>query len=62
MNTVCMTVYKKYYDSIILHDEDVWDGEYRTYGEMWEGEHYSVVPDDHTNCACLNTCGLCIHK
>lgn len=24
----------------ILHDEDEWDGKYKTYGDMWLGEGY----------------------
>lgn len=29
-------------DEPILHDEDEWNGKYRTYGEMWEGEGYEI--------------------
>ena len=26
----------------ILHDEDMWGGKYRTYGEMWRGEGFAI--------------------
>ena len=26
----------------ILHDEDEWNGKYKTYGEMWDGEGYEI--------------------
>lgn len=29
-------------DDPILHDEDEWDGKYKTYGEMWDGEGYTI--------------------
>ena len=32
--------YRDWYDQPILHDEDMWDGRYKTYGEMWSGEGY----------------------
>jgi len=34
--------YKKWKDQPILHDEDIWGGKYRTYGEMWLGEGYTI--------------------
>lgn len=42
------TLYMTYLDyldwgsSPILHDEDEWNGKYKTYGEMWEGENYKI--------------------
>ena len=32
--------YRDWYDQPILHDEDMWDGKYKTYGDMWVGEGY----------------------
>ena len=29
-------------DQPILHDEDDWNGKYKTYGEMWKGEGYEI--------------------
>ena len=40
--TISKDVFEKWKDSPILHDEDEWDGEYSTYGEMWEGEGYTI--------------------
>ena len=34
--------YHDWYNEPILHDEDEWEGRYRTYGEMWEGEGYII--------------------
>ena len=34
--------YERFKDQPILHDEDMWNGKYRTFGEMWVGEGYSV--------------------
>lgn len=27
----------------ILHNEDMWNGKYKTYGEMWIGENYTIT-------------------
>lgn len=35
-------VYKAWKDQPILHDEDMWCGKYKTYGEMWIGEGYII--------------------
>ena len=34
-------VWAKYYNAPIMHDEDEWGGQYKTYGEMWEAEGYT---------------------
>lgn len=34
--------YLKFKDQPILHDEDMWNGKYRTFGEMWEGEGVGI--------------------
>ena len=34
-------IYDTWYDQPILHDEDHWNGKYKTYGEMWNGEGYT---------------------
>lgn len=35
-------IYINWKDQIILHDEDMWNGKYKTYGEMWVGEGYEI--------------------
>ena len=40
--TITKDTYYKYKDCLILHDEDDWDGKYKTYGEMWLGEGYRL--------------------
>lgn len=35
-------VYDAWRDQPILHDEDQWGGKYKTVGEMWAGEGYTV--------------------
>ena len=40
--TVDRETYEVWKDTPILHDEDDWDGKYATYGEMWQGEGYTV--------------------
>lgn len=34
-------IWAQYYNAPIMHDEDEWDGQYGTYGEMWEAEGYT---------------------
>ena len=34
--------YINWKDQIILHDEDEWNGKYKTVGEMWKGEGYEI--------------------
>lgn len=34
-------------DQPILHDEDEWNGKYKTWGEMWVGEGYKITHDGH---------------
>ena len=34
--------YDAWRDQPILHDEDQWGGKYKTVGEMWAGEGYTV--------------------
>ncbi len=35
--------YEVWKEQPILHDEDNWQGKYRTYGEMWIGEKYEII-------------------
>lgn len=35
-------IYMRWKDQPILHDEDLWDGKYKTFGEMWIGEGYHI--------------------
>lgn len=35
-------VFLEWKDQPILHDEDEWGGKYKTYGEMWKGEGYTI--------------------
>ena len=35
-------MFRDFHNSPILHDEDEWDGKYKTYGEMWFGEGYLI--------------------
>lgn len=39
---IAKEIYKGWKDQPILHDEDYWDGKYKTYGEMWIGEGYMI--------------------
>lgn len=43
MYIVSRAIYNEYKDQPILHDEDMWQGKYNTYGEMWEGENFAVA-------------------
>ena len=40
--TIDRDTYLNWKDQPILHDEDEWDGEYQTYGDMWIGEGYQI--------------------
>lgn len=40
--TINSKTYIEWHRQPILHDEDYWNGEYRTYGEMWRGEGYQI--------------------
>ena len=40
--TISYEIYNAWKDQPILHDEDMWDGKYKTYGEMWIGENYTI--------------------
>lgn len=42
MLTVSKDIYNEWKDQPILHDEDMWMGKYKTYGEMWVGEGAEV--------------------
>lgn len=42
MNYITMDDFLAWRDQHILHGEDEWDGMYKTYGEMWEGEGYMI--------------------
>lgn len=44
--TIDYNIYNLHYTDPILHDEDCWNGLYKTYGEMWEGEGYTI--EKHT--------------
>lgn len=35
-------VYDTWRDQPVLHDEDQWGGKYKTIGDMWAGEGYTV--------------------
>ena len=37
-----LETYLYWKDEPILHDEDEWGGKYRTWGEMWNGEGYTI--------------------
>lgn len=39
--TISAEVWDDFFYCPILHDEDDWDGKYKTYGEMWLGEGYT---------------------
>ena len=39
--------YKDWNDQPILHDEDMWSGKYKTYGEMWNGECYEIEKEEN---------------
>lgn len=43
--TISPTTYNAWRNQPILHDEDEWNGEYETYGEMWLGEGYTIKED-----------------
>lgn len=45
-------VYDAWRDQPILHDEDQWGGKYKTVGDMWAGEGYTV---EQQPAACGNT-------
>lgn len=40
--TISKEIYKRWKDQPILHDEDQWNGKYRTVGDMWTGEGYTI--------------------
>lgn len=40
--TINSKTYSEWHRQPILHDEDDWNGNYRTYGEMWRGEGYQI--------------------
>ena len=40
--TISYEIYNAWKDQPILHDEDMWCGKYKTYGEMWIGENYTI--------------------
>ena len=40
--TISYEIYNAWKNQPILHDEDMWDGKYKTYGEMWVGENYTI--------------------
>lgn len=42
MKEITLEVFLKWKDQPILHDEDEWGGKYKTYGEMWKGEGYTI--------------------
>ena len=42
MKEIAMEVFREWMDQPILHDEDEWGGKYKTYGEMWKGEGYTI--------------------
>lgn len=42
MYIISKEVYNKWKDQPILHDEDLWGGKYKTVGEMWVGENYTI--------------------
>lgn len=44
--TISATTYNEWHNQPILHDEDEWDGKYKTYGEMWLGEGYTIKDVD----------------
>ena len=39
---ISLQTFKDWGDQPILHDEDEWGGKYKTYGEMWKGEGYTI--------------------
>lgn len=43
MLIVTRTEYNEWKDQPILHDEDMWNGKYKTYGEMWQGEGFAIL-------------------
>ena len=40
---ISLQTYEDWGNQPILHDEDEWGGKYKTYGEMWKGEGYTIV-------------------
>jgi hypothetical protein len=42
MKTISKETYEAWKDQPILHDEDMWMGKYKTYGEMWDCEGFEV--------------------
>ena len=41
--TIEYQIYLDWKDQPILHDEDYWDGQYKTYGQMWMSEGYAIA-------------------
>ena len=39
---ISLQTYEDWGNQPILHDEDEWGGKYKTYGEMWKGEGYTI--------------------
>lgn len=42
MKKITNQIYNEFKEQPILHDEDEWNGKYKTYGDMWKGEGYAV--------------------
>lgn len=42
MYVISKETYAAWKDQPILHDEDMWRGQYETYGEMWRGEGFVI--------------------